>query len=81
MLSHEPSIRRKEKGRAIKRSAVSLDDPDYQKNPGIPCSLPEGLTPRTGHIHSTFIVAPEIFTPFRCPGAHPGSEVQTRRIG
>jgi hypothetical protein len=80
MLSHESTLWGKEKDRTIKCPAVTLDDPDDQENPGIPCSLPEGLTTWTGHIHCTFIITPEILTPFWRPGADPGPEVQTGGI-
>jgi hypothetical protein len=81
MFSHESSTRGKEKDRTIKRSAVPLDHPDDQENPGIPRSLPEGLTGWTGHIHGTFIIPSEILTPFWRPGANSGSKVQTCGIG
>jgi hypothetical protein len=81
MFAHEPTVRRKEKDRTIERSAVPLNDTYDQENLGIPGSLPQGITGRTRHIHSAFIIAPEILTPFSCAEANPGTEVQTYGIG
>jgi hypothetical protein len=81
VFSHQPSIRRKEKNRAIERPAVPLDDTDDQKNMSIAGCLSQGLAGWPRYIHSAFEIAPEILASFWGAEANPGTEVQTYGIG
>jgi hypothetical protein len=75
MFAHEASLWGKEKDCTIERSAVTLDDTDDQENSGIARSLPQSLTGWTRHIHSAFVIAPEILTSFWRAEANPRTEV------